>query len=103
MMNKIKNGIANIPIYIGLRFRAISDKFFNLGFNLHIAFKTEAGVKLKEVHDAMENLKLAVKLQAQATKQQNRGDSRLADIINGDNDGQPFSAVIIPKKPTTDN
>lgn len=101
-MSKIKNVVANAPIYVGMLLKLIADKFFNLGFNLHITFKTEAGLKLKEVNEAMEQLKHAVKLQAQAQRQ-GRGESKLADIILGDADEQPLTTIILPKKPPTDH
>lgn len=86
-MNKLKNIIANIPIYIGMYIRLLSDSFFVLGFRLHITFKTESGVKLKEIDEAMKKLAEHVNKTGQAAVIKKAAPdqrySKLADIIKG--------------------
>ncbi len=88
-MGKIKNFIANIPIYIGLYVRMFSDFMMTIGFRLHISLGTEAGAKLKQVEAAMKQLAEQyhkLNPQAQGQKAPERF-SKLADIIKGNPDG----------------
>jgi hypothetical protein len=86
-MSKLKNIVANIPIYVGMYIRELSDSFFVLGFRLHITFKTESGIKLKEIDEAMKKLKEYVNKTGQAAVvKKASGDqrySKLAEIIKG--------------------
>jgi hypothetical protein len=89
-MNKLKNIIANIPIYIGLYIRAVSDALFVLGFRTHITFKTESGLKLKEIDDTVKKLKAQVDNVAKNPAKKTVGEirySKLASIIKGTGDG----------------
>jgi len=96
-MTKLKNFIANLPLYLALFVRFISDKLFLLSFKLHITFGTESGAKLKQLDEAMKKLNEAISQQAAqgattttATtlkKVSNERYSKLANIIKGSNDG----------------
>lgn len=87
-MNKLKNLIANIPIYIGLYIRALSDVFFVLGFRMHITFETESGVKLKEIDETVKKLKAKVEASdAPNKKTPDLRYSKLASIIKGPANG----------------
>lgn len=90
-MTKIKNFVANIPIYAGMYIRMASDALFVLGFKLHITFKTESGKKLQEIDEAMKKIAAQVEKMGQgATIKKASGDARyskLANIIKGSGDG----------------
>lgn len=79
--------IANLPIYLALGFKEISDGLFVVGFKLHIFFNTVAGKKLKEVDAAIKNMVEQSKQEAQKATNETTGDRKLYNIINGDNNG----------------
>lgn len=73
----MRNFVANFPIHIALFFKNISDKLFNVGFQLHIKFDTVAGKKLKEVD-------IAIKAMMKQAQEAQTADRKLVNIINGD-------------------
>lgn len=91
-MKRLVNFIANLPLLLGMVFKAISEGLFNLSFKLHILFNTAVGQKLKEVRTFFDNMK-----RAQAEGAVGDDPNKLAKIIKGDtNDG----LANLPKKPT---
>ncbi len=77
-MNKIKNAIANTPIYIGFGLQKASQFFYTVSIKLHITLKTEIGLKVIAAKDAMEKMAQAMKA-AQAAQEQE--SSKLYNIM----------------------
>lgn len=99
-MSKVKNFIANIPFFIGLMFKKLSDMFYNIAFKFHVALDTEAGRKLKEISEVFKQFDNIVKTQPGQAK--HNPDSKLATIIKGDtNANRQLTTFAIPKKPTS--
>jgi hypothetical protein len=94
-MTKLKNFIANLPLYAALFVSLTSDKLFLLSLKLHITFNTEFGAKLKELDEAVKKLKeVQTPIQGPITvssvaakKASNERYSKLANIIKGSDDG----------------
>ena len=84
-MKRIKNFIANLPIYAGLALRMLSDFFMTVGFRVHITLNTEAGVKLKQVESAIK--KLAEDYHKAGQQKPTNSYNKLADIIKGNPNG----------------
>jgi len=92
----MKNFVANIPLYIGVSIKLISDKFIDLSFKLHITFETDSGKKLVELQKAAEQYLEIIK---EAKKQHTSGDRKLVDILNnGGANGRAFTTSL--KKPS---
>lgn len=75
----IKNFIADIPFFIALLFKNISNLFFDFSFKLHKTFKTEAGIKMQKYEKALNKFVANYKQTGSITKAS--GDSKLADIL----------------------
>lgn len=101
-MNKVKNGIANIPIYVGLGLKYLSEKSFEFSFKLHITFKTEVGAKIVV---ARENLLKMADAMRKAQEMQRAEESKLSNVLKLEppSDQQPIAGVIQLGKKRTEN
>ena len=91
---KVLNFIANIPLFLGLGAKAVSEGLFALSFKLHMTFNTNVGKKIKEVKQYFQTL---AEQQARAGL---GGDNpnKLANIIKGDSENEQQPTLV--KKPS---
>lgn len=93
-MNKLKTFLGNLPIYLGLILRKLSDASIVGGLKFHVVLNTKAGKDLKKFQeDMMANLKAMKERQPEAQAQVKHVNkfSKLSDIIKGTNDGSSNS------------
>jgi hypothetical protein len=91
-MIKFKNLVCNIPIYMGVILRHISNATIVLGLRLHITLKTDAGKNLKKYQDELKLVANELQKSTGNTKTVSQiktvdRSSKLADIIKGSNNG----------------
>lgn len=84
-MNKLKNLIANSPIYVGFAFQKVSQAFYGLSIRLHITLKTDIGLKVIQAKEAMEKMAKAMKemeqMQRTQYEAQQKEAQKLQDIL----------------------
>ena len=108
-MSKLKNTIANLPIYVGFAFQKVSQAFYGLSIRLHITLKTEIGLKVIQAKEAMEKMAKAMKemenLQRAQYEAQQKESQKLQDVLKPDvqqlpNDETPTGVIRLVKKNT---
>lgn len=110
-MEKIKNVISNIPLFIGLGFlytavgvKRVADILFDFSFTVHVALNTEVGQKIKTMKEQVKALAEQYKAMQAAEQGEGRKLVRVFGKQNGtEQQDLPSGVLQIGKKPTTDN
>jgi hypothetical protein len=87
----LKNFIANIPIRIGETLYRLSARIVDYGIKLHVKFDTKIGRDFLKFQEGVKQMEVFEKKMEAAMKeamknpQQKNEDSKLSDIIKGEN------------------
>ena len=81
MKNKILTVIANLPIYLGIGLRYLSDKVIEFSFNLHILLGTDTGKQIAAAKEKLTKMAEAYQQAQQAIQNAGSEESKLASVI----------------------